>query len=118
MDEVVLTMQNIQESDTVQNLGLVMDHHMNFDVHVDQVCRRCTGLLIGLFKVRRRVPRRCLPTLVNGLVMSLLRYCLSIFGSCTKRNLTRLQRVMNFGARVIAGRKKRDSVSDVLHDLR
>ena len=46
------------------------------------------------------------------------RYCLPIYGSCTKRNLTRLQRVMNFGARVIAGRKKRDSVSDVLHDIR
>ena len=120
MDKVALAMQDtiIQESDTVKNLGLVMDRHMNFDAHVDQVCRKCTGLLIGLSHVRRRIPRKCLPTLVNGLVMSLLRYCLSIYGSCTKRNLTRLQRVMNFGARVIAGRRKRDDVNDVLHNLR
>ena len=41
-----------------------------------------------------------------------------IYGSCTKRNLNRLQRVVNFGARVIAGRKKRDSVQDILRDLK
>ena len=119
MDKVVLTMQDtvIHESDTVKNLGLVMDRHMNFDAHVSQVCRKCTGLLIGLSHARHSIPRKCLPTLVNGLVVSLVQYCLSIYGSCTKQNLTRVQRVLNFGARIIAGRKKRDGVSDVLRDL-
>ena len=120
MAKVTLTMQGeiIHESDTVKNLGLVMDRHLTYDAHVSQVCRKCTGLLIGLCHVRHCIPRKVLPTLVSSLVISLIRYCLSIYGSCTKRNLARLQRVINFGARVIAGRKKRDHISDVLRDLK
>ena len=48
----------------------------------------------------------------------MIRYCISIYGSCNKRNVARIQRVINFGARVISGRKKRDHISDVLRDLR
>lgn len=120
MNKVMLTLQGtaIHESETVRNLGLVMDRHLNFDAHVSQICRKCTGLLIGLCHVRQSIPRKCLPTLVNSLVMSLIRYCLSIYGNCTKRNLARLQRVINFGARVIAGRKKSDHISVVLRGLR
>ena len=64
------------------------------------------------------VRRSVLPTLVSSLVISIIRYCLSIYGSCTKRNLTRLQRVINFGARVISGRRRRDHISDVIRDLK
>ena len=107
----------IRESDTIKNLGLVMDRHLNYDAHVSHVCSKCTGLLIGLSHVRNCIPRKALSTLVSSLVISLIRYCVSIYGSCTKRNMTRLQRVVNFGARVIAGRKKSDHISDVLRDL-
>ena len=88
-----------------------MNRHLNYDAHVSQVWRKCTGLLIGLSHVRHCVPRKALPTLVNSLVISLIQYCLSIYGSCTKRNLLKLQRVVNFGARVVAGRRKRDHIS-------
>ena len=119
MSKVTLSVEGsvIHESDTVKNLGLVMDRNMNYNAHVSQVCRRCTGVLIGLSHVRHSIPRKALPTLVSSLVISLIRYCLSIYGSCTKRNVMKLQRVVNFGARVVAGRRKRDHVSDVLKDL-
>ena len=91
---------------------------LNYDAHVNQVCRKRTGLLIGLCHVRHCIPRKVLPTLVSSLVRSLIRYCLSVYGNCTKRNQSRLQRMINFGARVFAGRKKRDHVSDVLKELR
>ena len=107
-------MQNttIHESDTVGIMGLVMDRSLSYDMHVKSVCGRCTGILIGLARVRRCVPKRVLPKLVNGLVFSLIRYCLPIFGSC-KESHKRLQKVVNFGARVVSGRRKRDHISDV-----
>ena len=118
--KITLSMQDttIHESDTVRNLGLVMDRGLSFDMHVKSVCGRCTGILIGLARVRHCVPKRVLPKLVNGLVFSLIRYCLPIYGSCKKENHKRLQRVVNFGARVISGHRKRDHISDITKKLK
>ena len=118
--KITLSMQDttIHESDTVRNLGLVMDRGLSFDMHVKSVCGRCTGILIGLARVRHCVPKRVLPKLVNGFVFSLIRYCLPIYGSCKKENHKRLQRVVNFGARVISGRRKRDHISDITKKLK
>ena len=111
-------MQNtaIHESDKVGIMGFVMDPSLSHDMHVKSVCGRCTGILIGLACVRRCVPKRVLPKRVlpkvNGLVFSLIRYCFPLFGSC-KESHKRLQKVVNFGARVVSGRRKRDHISDV-----
>ena len=47
----------------------------------------------------------------------MVRYCVSVYGSCTAQRLHRVQKVINFGARVVTGRKKRDHISDAVHDL-
>ena len=107
----------IHESDTVRNLGLVMERSLRYDMHVKSVCGRCTGILLGQARVRRRVPKRVLPKLVNGLVFSLIRYCLPIYGRGKKESHKRLQKTVNFGARVVSGRRKRDHISDVSKGL-
>ena len=79
-----------------------MDRSLDYDEHVKSVCSKCVGILIGLARVRRCVPKRVLLKLVRGLVFSLIRYCLPIYGSCKKESRRRLQSVVNFGARVIS----------------
>ena len=56
--------------------------------------------------------------LVNALVISQVRYCISVYGAGTKQNLSRIQKIINYAAKVIFGRKKYDHVSDLLHQLR
>ena len=84
---------------------------------MDDVVRRCTGVLIGLCNCRHSLPQQILVTLVQALVISTVRYGISVYGSCNRTQMARIQRLLNFGARVIAGRRKRDHVSDVLRDL-
>ena len=50
--------------------------------------------------------------------MSVLRYCLSVYGSCGETQLCRLQKVVNFCARVVSGRRRRDSVVAVIKELK
>ena len=50
-------------------------------------------------------------------MISSIRYCISVYGSCCKTQLHRIQKLLNFCARVISGRRKYDHVSDVLHQL-
>ena len=95
-----------------------MDRSLDYDEHVKSVCSKCVGILIGLARVRRCVPKRVLPKFVRGLVFSLIQYCLPIYGSCKKESRRRMQSVVNFGARVISGRRKRDHISDVTRELK
>ena len=46
-----------------------------------------------------------------------MRYCIQVYGSATKTSLKSLQKILNFSARIISGRRKNDHISDVLHKL-
>ena len=56
-------------------------------------------------------------TLVSALVLSHVRYCLTVYGNGTVKNSDRLQKILNFSARVVSGRKKYDHISDVQREL-
>ena len=102
---------------SLKNLGVVFDQQMTFASHVDDVVRRCTGMLVGLSHCRHSLPRQALVTIVEALVVSVIRYCISVYGSCNQTQMARIQRLMNFGARVVSGRRKHEHISDVIRDL-
>ena len=92
----------ITESSTVKNLGVIFDRSMTFSAHVSDVVRRCTGLLSGLSHSRHALPQNTLITIVQSLVLSAIRYCISVYGVCGITQTARLQKLLNFGARVIS----------------
>ena len=79
--------------------------------------RKCVGLLIGLRHLRRFLPQQALLTIVQGLVVSRVRYCLSVYGNGSAANDARLLKVMNFAARAVTGLRKFDHVSHARDDL-
>ena len=101
----------------VNNLGLVFDRTLSWDAHVTLISRRCTGMLTGLSHVRHYLPDGVITTLVSALVLSQVRYCLSVYGNGSQKNFNKLQKIINFGARVIFGRRKFDHVSDLRERL-
>ena len=87
---------------------------MGNTTHTGDVVRRCTGTLCGLSHSRHSLPQSVLPTLVQGLVFSVIRYCLSVYGATNTTQRKRLQKLVRFAARVVSGRRKYDHVSDVI----
>ena len=104
-------------SPTVSNLGVTFDQRMSFSAHVDDIVRKCTGMLCGLMHAKHYLPKSVLITLVQALVVSRLRYCIAVYGCCNSTELKRVQKLLNFAARVISGRRKFDHISDVLGQL-
>ena len=102
---------------SVKNLGVWFDSDMSFVTHTNEVVRRCTGSLCGLSHSRHSLPKSVLITLIQGLVFSVLRYCLSVYGASNVTQRGRLQKLVRFAARVVSGRRKYDHVSDVIDDL-
>ena len=75
----------IHEGPTVRNLGVIFDRHLTWDPHVSALVKKCNGILIGLSHVRHQIPSHLLPTLVNALVLSHVRYCLAVFGNGSEK---------------------------------
>ena len=76
---------------------------------------RCENATRG--HVRHHIPAETIVILVNALVLSHVRYCLPVYGNCSKKNLVRLDKVINFAARVVSGRRRYDHVADVREAL-
>ena len=100
-----------------KNLGLFFDSPLSWDRHISYVTQRCFGVLTGLSHLRGHLPTAVLSALIHALVFSQLRYCISIYGNGKKGNLSRIQKVINFSAKLLFGRKKYDHVSDLLERL-
>ena len=108
----------VHEESSVRDLGVTVDRHLNYQEHIDTICRKCAGILTALSHARHVIPRSVLPSITQALVTSVIRYCLSVYGSCGVIQINRLQKMLNFCARVISGRRKRDHISDVLAQLK
>ena len=109
--------ETVQESRTVKNLGVLFDRHLSWDAHVSDVVRHCTGLLIGLRHLRHFLPQHVMKTVIDGLVISRVRYCISVYGNCSVESIVRLLEIINFATRIITGLKKYDHVSHARDDL-
>ena len=101
----------------VKNLGVIFDGALSWDAHIASLSRRCMGVLAGLSHVRHHLPEGVITTLVSALVLSQVRYCLTVYGNGSQKNLDKIQKILNFGARVIFGRRKFDHVSHLRERL-
>ena len=108
----------ITESRVVKNLGLTMDRHLTFEDHIHQLVARCTGVLIAMSHAKHVLPSFTVALVIDALVVSAIRYCITIYGTCSKTQLHRIQKLLNFSARVISGRRKYDHISDALKRLK
>ena len=104
----------------VKNLGIYMDRYMTFEVHIDNMSRKVIGSLSFLnrnihlfFDVQTRI------NVVKTLILSIINYCSSIWGMANVTQLSRVQKLQNFAAKVAyGGAKKRDHVSPIIEKLR
>ena len=79
-------------------LGVVLDPALTWEHHVTMTVQRCNNVLVGLCKLRNKVPRELRAFLIETLVFPLLRYCACVWGGCCVTQRARLQKVQNFAA--------------------
>ena len=108
---------SVRPCSEVKNLGVYFDSLLSWDNHVTQLSKRCFGILTGLCHIRHYIPRSAMVTLTTALVISQIRYCISVYGNSTKKNMERVQKILRFAARVVCGRRKYDHVSDIMQQL-
>ena len=105
----------ISPSISVKVLGV--DSNLAWDKHITTIVQRCNMILVGLARMRNRMPKDTKRMLIEALVFPHVRYCISVWGSCSATQKKRVQKVINFGARVISGIGRREHITPVLLEL-
>ena len=92
-------------------------HLLTWDIHMSMLSKRSFQTLTAFLPDYHHAPRSVIKVFVTVPAISQSRYCISVFGNGSKRNMNRPQRNHELAAKVICGRRKYDNVSDLVSDL-
>ena len=109
--------QCIRFSECVKNVGVYLDKNLNMNTHINHVTSFCYKILKDVGSVKKNLEKSHLESVVHSVVSSLLDYCNCLFLNLSKENLFKLQKVQNSAARLILGRRRRESARDALRTL-
>ena len=107
----------IKPSPHAKILGVMVDSALSWEKQVSQVTRQCYCVLIGLSKLRHKIPRETKKLLVEALVFPYVQYCLTAWGGCNVTQRKRIQKIINFGARIVSAQHRREHISPTLQTL-
>ena len=85
----------IRAAKEVPNIGVIFYRNLSFQSHVSLIVQKCTGMLLALNNAKHGLPRNTIKHLIDALMTSAMRYCLSVvFGVCGQMEKRRLQKLL------------------------
>ncbi len=110
---------SIHPSTHVTNLGVYMDRYMTFDVHISELNKNVIGTLLHIYRISLNFEKRTRTIVVQSLVLSIINYCIRIWGTSNTTLLSNVQKLQNFAAKVaVGGARKYDHVSPIIKKLK
>jgi hypothetical protein len=107
---------NIELLRAVTCLGVVVDQQLTFSEHVRRLAGRCFYWLRQLRTIRRIVTTDAAVALVNALVISRIDYCNGVLSGIYDIHMRQLQSVLNAAARLVARKRKYESITSTIRD--
>jgi hypothetical protein len=105
----------IKASDSVKNLGVILDKHLRMEKHVNHISKLSFSHIRLISRVRRSLTEKSCEMLVNALVFSRLDYCGSILFGASEKLMAKLKRIVHASFRLVT---KLDRKSSILLPLR
>jgi hypothetical protein len=114
---VVFEDQCIRFSESVKNVGVVLDKNLDLNKHVNNVTSHGYKILKDIARVRKNFQRGHLERLVHAVIASRLDYCNSLLMNIRKETLFKFQKLQNAAARLVLGKGRRESARSALREL-
>ena len=109
----------IYPSKHVKNLGLYIDRYMLFDVHINELNRKVMGIVMYISRISHNFDKKTRIIIIQALVLSLVEYCIKIWGTTNNTLISSVQKLQNFSARVaVGGVRKYEHVSAAFMELK
>ena len=108
----------ITPSTSLKNLGVHFDSHLLFDTHITEISKKVFGTIMYVNRLRDYFNKNTRVTVIESLVMSIINYCISIWGTTNSTQIERVQKLQNFAAKVaLGGAAKSDHATPFLKEL-
>ena len=117
--QVSLLGKKIKPGASAKDLGVVLDPSLTYNDHVDSVDSVQLMARLGqINRVKHPFYTSTLTIIIKALlVFSKLYYCCNVWSNTSEHNLSRIQAVQNFAARIVSNTRKYDHISPTLKDL-
>ena len=100
---VMINDQLIPRVHSIPCLGVKLDETLNWDEHIEMVCKK-VGAGIGILKrIKPYVPANTFISIYNAPIQPYFDYCSPLWGVCNKTLRDNLQKFQNRATRIIAG---------------
>lgn len=110
--------KTIIPSNHVKNLGLYIDCHMSFEIHINEMCRRVVGTLSYINGIKNNFNKSIRTTVIEALVLSKINYCSRIWGAASRTQIQRVQKLQKNSAKVAHGHaRKYDHATPIIKEL-
>ena len=109
--------QCIRFSEFVKNVGVWIDKNLSLSQPVKNIVSHCYKILKDIGCIKKNLERDHLENLVHAVITSRLDYCNGLLMNISKENLYKLQKVQNSAARLVLGRRRRQSARAALREL-
>lgn len=105
-------------SKQVKNLGVYFDNFMTFSIHIEEMSKKVNGLLFYLNRIKDQLDDSARKIVIQSLVLTIINYCSTIWGTTNKTLIEKVQRLQNFAVRIALGNlRKFDHVSPAFEKL-
>ncbi len=107
----------VKVTDTVKNLGVILDQNFNFRSQVSAVSKGAYFQLYNIQKARGSLDEEAAKLAINSFVHSKLDYGNALLYGLPNQVTYSLQKVQNSAARTLTGVNRREHITPVLKDL-
>ena len=114
---VVFEGEELKKSECIKILGVHIDQNIPWVTQTSHVVKRCFGTLLAINKLKDVLPKTTVKTLVQSLVFPHFLYCLPAWAPHTEKQRKRVEKVINFGTRIVTGKKRRDHITESRQQL-
>ena len=108
---------SIKPSKTIKILGVIVDPLLSWEAHISHVVKKCNKILFSLYRFRHYFTPDALKILVQAYVFPHIVYCLCVWGGAAKGQMYKIQKLINFSARIVTGFKKNQHITPALNSL-
>ena len=106
----------IESQDSVNLLGITIDDKLKFDEHIGELCRKSSGLLNAVYRLKRYLSEDARKLAINSFITSNFNYCPLIWNFSSAKSLNKIEMIQKRALRFIENTTRSD-YSSLLNDM-
>ncbi len=86
---------------------MYIEQYLVFDHHINEISKKIIGTLMFINRIKQCFDKPTRLLMIESLVLSILYYCNTIWGTTNTTLITKVQKLQNFAAKVVEGKAQK-----------